>query len=186
MPNRVTDSNIVTELDSTHQRVGHLCELKFDTGTVRISDMNRDVTFSGNLYTPGGHFVSFTGVEETAELQVRQARFTMSGVDQLYISAVLNETYLGRDIALHRAFFDSSMTLIGAVTIFEGIMDKPTIALDPAQGKATVTIMATNNFARFERTRGRRTNHEENQLFFPGDKGFLAVTKVEKSLVWGS
>jgi hypothetical protein len=71
------------------------------------------------------------------------------------------------------------------ILIFEGRMDSPVIDENPDDGSCTVTVSASNAWVDFERLSGRHTNHEEQQIFFPGDKGFEFVSAVTSEITWG-
>jgi hypothetical protein len=49
-----------------------------------------------------------------------------------------------------------------------------------------VRVRATSLFADFERRTGRHTNDAEQQIHYPGDKGFEFVSELrDKQINWG-
>jgi len=133
-----------------------------------------------------GHCVGFSDIEESAELQVANLTAQLSGVDQSVISAVLAEDYIDRPLRIYKGFLDANMTVIASpVLIFEGRMDSPAIEENPDDGSCIVSVSATNAWVDFERLSGRHTNHEEQQLFFPGDMGFEFVSEITSEITWG-
>ncbi|MEI6317411.1 MAG: hypothetical protein WCS09_02775 [Pseudomonadota bacterium] len=173
-------------IEADRNQVVHLFRADFSSGTTYATDAYRPVVWGGNTYLANGHLLSYTGIEESAELQVTQARFALSGVDQSLISTVLLENVLDRRIRVWTAFLDADDAIIGdPILIFDGRMDAPSIDEDPAGGSCTVAISASNQFADFNRRAGRRTNDAEQQVLFPGDRGFEYVSALTRSITWG-
>lgn len=183
---RGADGDVVAAIEADANQVVHLFRADFASGTVYATDAYRAITWDGNEYIANGHLLSYTGIEESAELQVAQARFALSGVDQSLISVVLIENVLDRRVRVWTAFLDSDDAIIGdPILIFDGRMDAPVIDEDPTGGTCTVSISASNQFADFNRRAGRRTNDSEQQTLFPGDKGFEFVSSLTRSITWG-
>ena len=159
---------------------------QFDSGTQYATDAFTDVAWNGNTYLALGSFLEYSGVDESTELQVSNAVFTLTGVDQSLIAITLGENVIDRRVTLHKGMLNSSMILIvDPVPIFDGRMDSQIIAEDPITGKATIALPATNHWVDFERIPGRHTNHEEQQLWFPGDLGFEFVSQLNREITWG-
>ena len=64
-------------------------------------------------------------------------------------------------------------------------MDTPVISDDPVGGKSVMSVTATNTWVDFTRKTGRHTNHEEQQIYFAGDKGFEYASEIVKDIIWG-
>jgi hypothetical protein len=183
---RGADADVIAAIEADRNQVVHLFRADFASGTVYATDSYRQLTWGGNTYLANGHLLSFAGVEESAELQVAQARFALSGVDQSLISVVLVENVIDRRVRVWTAFLDIDDAIIGEpVLIFDGRMDAPSIDEDPQGGTCTVSISASNQFADFNRRAGRRTNDSEQQTLFPGDRGFEYVSALTRSITWG-
>lgn len=175
-----------TEVAKDENRPIHLVSVHLDSGVTYLTDAYKAVSYGGNNYEPVGHFMSFSDIEETAELIVSNVTVSLSGVDQAWISTMLSETYIDRQIMIYVGFLDDAQQLVtDPVLIFDGRIDSPTITENPESGTCMVTVSATNTWVDFNRTAGRHTNHEEQQLFFPGDKGFEFASVMKKDLVWG-
>lgn len=83
-------------------------------------------------------------------------------------------------------FRDYSENLVSdPIKIFDGTMDAPSIADDPASGTMAVQLAASSHFADFDRRPGRHTNHQEQQAHFPGDRFFEWVGRLDRDIVWG-
>lgn len=168
--------------------IDHLVEFELDepTGTIRLTDAFQNVEWGGNTYTAAGHFLTMGDVEETSTLTINTLQVNYSGVDQSMIALVLQEHYLDRTLRIRRAYFDPDTWQIRSVeTLFEGRVNRPDVAEDPDNGTSTVAIDVSNMWVDFERSPGRTTNHEQQQLWFPGDRGFEYAARVFQDLPWG-
>lgn len=169
-------------------RMAHLVEVHFDapTGIVRVTDYFRDIEYSGETYLRGGNLLQVGEVEEHAALMVPETSVAFSGVDQAMTSLLLNEQYLDRPLKIWRAFLSLETGAITSVEpYFEGRMNLPVIAEDPEEGTSTISVSVTSIWVDFERSPGRQTNHEMQQIWFPGDKGFEFASKIFDALPWG-
>jgi hypothetical protein len=183
---RSASAAVVTELGKTANQPVHLVAIEFDEGWVYMCDGFRSIDFDGHTWTAVGHFLSFTDIEESATLQVARVTVALSGIDQTYVSAFLQEPYLDRQVKIYKAFMDADMALISdPFLIFDGRIDAPVIEEDPASGTSTVAVDCSDHWVDFERIPGRHTNHAEQQIYFPGDKGFEFADQIVKSIKWG-
>jgi len=188
---RTITAAMKTAMEADRIMPAHLFEFRFDANTIYNTDAYRDIAWSGNTYIGNGHFARFAAIEETATLIVHQARFSLSGVDQSWVSTVLSYDFLDREALAYLALLDTdSLTPIAdPFLIFRGRMDNPSIADDPPDltkpGTTTVTVEASSDWANFGRVAGRHTNHEDQQIFFPGDKGFdMASAEMFTPVQW--
>jgi hypothetical protein len=177
---------VVTQLGAAANETCHLFELYLDDQTVRITDAYRGLSWGGNTYTAAGHWLGFDGVEESATLQVATARIQLSGVVQDSIALLLTHNYIDRRVVIYKAFISGTGVVIDPVPIFDGRADSPIIDEDPSSGKCTVTLAAAQHWIDFERRPGRHTNDAEEQIWFPGDKGFEFVSSLNKQIKWGA
>ncbi|HRQ68528.1 MAG TPA: hypothetical protein P5031_08195 [Candidatus Syntrophosphaera sp.] len=192
MADRSATAAVITELGATKSQPVHLVEITIDDADgnstiLYITDAWTSVTWNGHTYTALGHFMAFTDIEETAEVQVNALTLSLSGVDQSYISAFLSYYYIDRPVKIYKAFLDSTTMAVIAdpILIFDGRMDEPGIEEHPEDGSCVVTVSATNIWVDFERKSGRHTNNEEQQVFFPGDLGFQYASEIVTDIIWG-
>jgi len=165
----------------------HLLTLYLDAQTIYWCDYSRDVVFEEHNYSHAGSLLEFDGLEETSDVVVNSCTISLSGVDTNNISLVLANLYLDRRVTIHRAFFDSNDELIpDPILIFDGRINRPSIEENPEDGTSVVSVEASNQFADFERRPGRHTSNDEQQIYYPGDKGFEYATEIDRTLTWGS
>jgi hypothetical protein len=186
MADRGATSTYLTELGQPTNSPCHLIELYFDSGTDRITDGWRNVVWGANTYTSLGRMLSFSGVLESADMQIPTVTLSFSGVDQAYVALALSEPYLDRHIVIYRALIDSvSNTISSPVPIFDGRLDGMTIE-DSSSGDSTIAISATSHWADFQRKPGRHTNSQEQGIYFPGDRFFEYCSQINKTIKWGA
>jgi len=177
-----------TEVVKSANKPIHLLSVHFDspTGTIYMNDGYKDIVYSGNTYSAVGDFLGFSDIEETAQVIVSTVTISLSGVEQTWINHVLAEDYIDRTVKIYTAFLDASDALIAdPVLVFDGRMDQPIIAENPDNGQASVSVRATNAWVDFTRKTGRHTNHEEQQVWFSGDKGFEFASEIVTDIKWG-
>lgn len=164
----------------------HLVEVHFDDGTIYMTDAWRSVVWGGNTYVANGHFLNFSGLSETAELQVHTLNLSVSAVDQTWIAAALTKPYINRRVAIYKAFLDYTQSVVTLpIEIWRGGMDGMQI-VDAPDGKCAVAISATGQHGDFDRRAGRHTNPSEHKIFFPGDTFFDRCAQLNKVIKWGA
>jgi len=184
--NRGSTTAFQNEIVKDQSHPLHLVEVYLDSATYYVTDNFRDITYSSNTYTALGFFLNFDTIEESASISASKITLGLSGVDQQYTNLFLTENYVDRRVVIRKAFIDTSNALIAdPVIIFDGRMDNPIITEDTDSGLATIGVTVSNQFVDFEKTPGRYTNHENQQLYYPGDKGFIYASQIIKDIVWG-
>ena len=174
------------EIVKSQNRPVHLCSVEFDDYHLYMTDSSKDIVYDGNTYFAVGYFLSFSDIEESANVIVSSVNISLSGVDQINIALVLRENYIDKKVTIHLAFTNAAHVLISdPVKIFDGRIDAPVINDNPDNGTSVVSVTATNAWVDFQRKAGRHSNHEEQQIHFPGDKGFEFASEIVKDIVWG-
>lgn len=188
MSGRGASAAFLSEIAKPANQPVHLFEAHFDDGVIRNTDGYKTLTWNGNVYLANGHFMQFSGVQETAELKVSECDIALSGVDQVWIAAVLAKNYIDRRLVIYKGMLAASTdaVIVDPIPIFDGRMDSPLITENPADGKCVVSIHAASHWVDFERKPGRHTNDQEQQFFFPGDKCFEYSSQLNKEIKWGA
>jgi len=182
---RFTGDN-ATEADKDANRPVHLVSVHFDAQTTYTTDAFHQITWDGNTYNPAGGLLQISDISEQAKVVVSTVNVSLSGVDQTYLSLVLAEDYIDRPLKIYLGFLDDVGAWVAdPILMLEGRMDAPKIVEDPSKGTSVVSIAATNAWVDFERNTGRHTNHEEQQTYFAGDKGFQFASEIQKDIPWG-
>ena len=187
MSNRGSTSAFQTEIVKDSTQNCHLIEIYMDDTTYYLTDYFSSITFGSNTYTALGYFLGFDSVEENVSITANQLTMSLSGVSQEFTSLFLTEDYVNRKVIIRSGFLNTSNALIAdPIIIFQGRMNNPTITENADSGMATVSVSIANQFIDFENVPGRYTNHENQQLHYPGDRGFEYASEIIKDVVWGS
>lgn len=176
-----------TEVIKSENMPIHLVSVHLDSETLYMNDSYKAITYDGNNYLGVGHFIGFSDIEEASEVIVSSMTLSLSGIDKSMITLIMNNDYINRTIKVWTAFLDinSHQLILNPVLIFEGHINSPSISEDPDGGKSTVSVSATNAWVDFDRKTGRHANNEEQQVLFPGDRGFEFADKDTQNLIWG-
>lgn len=181
---RTVTSAVDTALAANHVPLVVFVEMDFPSAFLRLNNSAVNFAWNGYDWLGVGRLGGIDPVKEGADLQARGLALRISGIDPAAISLALGSQYQGRSCKVWAAPLTSEHAVIAdPVLIFWGRMD--TMNLDIGS-TATITINAESRLADWDRPRVRRYNHEDQQIDYPGDKGFEFVPQmVEKELRWG-
>lgn len=159
-------------------------ELDFASGFLRTNNSAVTVAWSGYQWVGLGVLGSIDVIDEGATLEARGLSLRLSGVNEDLIAIALGQQYQGRSCKVWVAPLTSDHQVIAdPVLAFWGRMDTMDIDLGAT---GVITLNAESRLADWDRPRVRRFNHEDQQITYPGDKGFEFVPQmVEKELRWG-
>lgn len=159
-------------------------EMDFPSGFLRVNNSVITIAWNGYDWLGVGHLGAVDAVSEGVGLEARGLSFRISGVPPENIAIALGQQYQGRDCKLWAAPLTEEHAVIAdPVLVFHGRLDVMTVELGAT---ATITVSAESRLADWDRPRVRRYNHEDQQIDYPGDKGFEFVPQMaEKELRWG-
>ena len=184
MADRGMTAAVLTEIAESQNKPFHLVEIYFSSGTVYFTDSDRDITWNSNTYSAAGHFLTFSEINEQNALTVSDIEVQLSGVDRTYLTEILSETFMDRNLIIRKGFFDdSNAVIVDPIIIYSGKMDQPNII--ETSETCTVSVTVANLFIDFTKTTGRYTNEESQHLFFPSDNGFQYAHQIIKEINWG-
>ena len=184
---RGSTAEFQTEVTKSQNMPVHCVSVHLDDYSLHMTDSDQSIEFGGNEYLGLGKFSSVSDIEESSQLIVSSMTLSLSGVNQEWISIVLNEEYIDRQVKVYTGFLDvdTHVLITNPVLIFDGRIDAPIISENPDGKTSTVSISVTNAWVDFTRRTGRHANNEEQQALFPGDKGFEFASQNITDLVWG-
>ena len=184
MADRGMTAAVLTEIAESQNKPFHLVEIYFTSGTVYFTDSDRDITWNSNTYSAAGHFLTFSEINEQNALTVSDIEVQLSGVDRTYLTEILSETFMDRNLIIRKGFFDdSNAVIVDPIIIYSGKMDQPNII--ETSESCTISVTVANLFIDFTKTTGRYTNAESQKLFFPTDEGFAYAHQIIKEINWG-
>lgn len=160
-----------------------LCELAFDSGTIRVHDGAGPLAFGGNTYLGIGTYGSFDIVDENIDNVARGLRLTLSGVESGLVSTVMTEPYQGRTVTLYLGLLAEDMTFVATPEeLWSGRIDTMSISLD--QNTATISV-ACEYRLRKEPVIARYTDTDQ-RLAYAGDRFFDLTQKIPQfKSAWG-
>lgn len=163
------------------------------------------LVYEGESWFGTGSLLQIDAIEETAEMAVKGASITLSGVPSTTISLALSEPYQGRVCNIYFGTFSKGSLLqesgsfilkedggkIGLedrktnlTQIFSGFMDQMNIEETPET--ATIALLVENKLIDLERQRIARYTSEYQKARYPGDKGLDFIEGLQdKEIVWG-
>lgn len=164
-----------------------LCELRLDNGTVFVCTLDRNISFSGDLYLGVGDFGKVSSSRETSESEASGIELELSGIPTDYINIAKDENYHGRIVIIRYGFLDNNFQFTTATgdpaILFRGLIDQMFITLGET---ATIRLTAEDEWIRWEEPLKSLYTNEEQQFLFPDDLGLEFVQQVvDKEIIWG-
>lgn len=180
---RTLHASVLTEIDNDSVTMCHLIYLGLST-SVYLTDAAHDIDYDSNTYTASNYFMSMDDVSESSEVRVGSLSITLSSVGQTYLSAFLNNPYIGKQVVIYRAFLNATGAIIGTpVVMYDGRIDG--FDMNETRNESTMNISVASHWSDFEKKSGRYTNPNSQGIFFSSDKGFDFAAVSVKDLKWG-
>ena len=176
-------ADVITELAKDAFNMAHLVTIDFST-TVFLTDYAHDITYGGNEYSSSSHLLALSQVNETSESKVGSFTINLSSVEQTFVSLLLGENYIDREVTISRVILDSTGAIIGTpIPLYNGRIDG--FAIKDDDNSSQINLSTASHWSDFEKESGRRTNHNGQQIYFAGDKGFEFASSAVKDIKWG-
>lgn len=185
MSDRGMSAAAINLLQQRYIYTAHLVTIELAAGTTRMTDWARPVSWDGNDYLAVGHMLGLTPVIETGSMEITSVSLTLTGVDSVWISALLGYDYINTRTTISRAFFNYTNDLVDVLQIFSGRLDAAAVNEDPGSGTVTVAATANSDMGDIDGKRGRHTNDAQQRALYPGDKGFEFITGTPRTIYWG-
>ncbi len=182
-------------------------ELLFDgANTIRMwTGQGTLVLEDGTEWIGLGNLLDISAIEETAEMAVKGATITLSGVSSEALSLALSEPYQGRVCNIYFGTFstgkilqesssfillqDGSKILLEANStgfnqLFAGYMDQMNIS--DGGDTTAIELMVENRLVDLERARVARFTSGYQKSLYPDDLGLDFIEDLQdKDIVWG-
>lgn len=180
---RAIHADTIAELAKDSFITAHLVKIDFSTA-IYLTESPISISYSGDIYQSSSALKGISSVSETTEVQVGSVGVTLSGVSQEYISILLSQSYIDRQITIQRVLLNDDYSIIGSpVLIYDGRIQS--FSITDSVDSSTIVITASSHWADFQKKSGRRTNHNSQSMFFSGDKGFEYASSTARDLKWG-
>ena len=159
-----------------------LVQIEFEDVTVHLTDAAHDIEYGGVVYRSG--FLSkLPNFNTNGEVKVGDVSFTLNTANNALTAIGFQRKWINRPITFSRAYFKNDMTLVAVLVRWRGLLsDKDG---QETTSKGIQNLKAASVWADFEARRGRRTNHQSQQIHHPGDRGFEFSGRVVSNLDWG-
>jgi hypothetical protein len=182
---RTITASVLTELAKSNIRPAIFIEMAFSGGTVRIWSGIGDKTWDSKTWSGVGYFLGMTPISETTELRAEGVQISLSGIPSSLLSTALNDNYQGRACNIWLGFLNDDKTIIAdPVKVLTGRMDDMKIDEGPETSKITLSV--ENILIDLNRKDTKRSNHESQQLDYPGDLAYeFQTANVDKKITWG-
>jgi hypothetical protein len=143
------------------------------------------LSWGGNNWLGAGQFLAFSPIEEVLDIQAVNFTVSLSGLASGIIDLAENSIKSGKPGKLWLAMFDTNGLLIAdPYPLRRGRFDTDTIQHDGQT--CTITVQYESVLAALDRPRERRWTSEDQQIDYPGDKGFDQVPSLQdKTFTWG-
>ena len=180
---RAINADTIAQLAKDSFITAHLVKIDFSTA-IYLTESPINISYSGNTYASSSALKGISSVTEVSEVQVGSVSVTLSGVAQEYISILLSQSYIDRQITIQRVLLNDDYSIIGSpILIYDGRIQS--FSINDSVDTSTVIITASSHWADFEKKSGRRTNHNSQNMFFSGDRGFEFAPNTVRDLKWG-
>lgn len=172
-------------LSKTTVKPYRLVELLLDPAD-RLTSCFKDISWNGYVYKSSPNLMSIGDIQQNLTFNVGTVSIALSGVDQLYISRFLGEAATNRLVNVYQILLDENYELIpDPELIFSGSIDSVAMSDDSFSGTSTITVNVASLIANYEKKSGRRANHNDQQIHFPGDNGLEFAGQKLDDLEWG-
>jgi hypothetical protein len=184
MPRTLT-AEALSELSGSVIGTVLFIEAEFSGGPVRFWSGPGPLTWDGKLWTGSGKLLSISEITETGGVEATGLTLTLSGVPSDLIAIAYGEFVQGRPCRVWQGFLTASNEVIASPhLVTQGRMD--TVADRDDGAFATISVTVESNLTDLQRLRVRRFTDQDQQRFFPGDRGLEYVARLQnQEIPWG-
>lgn len=163
-----------------------LVEGNFDSGPLRLWSGIGNLTWNTYTWTGAGTLLGVETISEKGTVEALGTTVSLTGIPSSIISLALAEPYQGRLIRIYQALLDATGAVISDPDErFTGRADVMSISDDAAT--CTISMTVESRLIDLQRPRWRRYTNEDQQIDYPGDRGFEFVASIQdKPIKWGS
>jgi len=187
MPRAGIDSRIPALFAAKNVQMIFLLEGYFLNSQLYLWTGLGQLAWGGKVYQGAGELLSLSQVKESGDLSAVGITVSLAGMDETVIAAAFNELRQGQLVKVYIApyqFSPSPAMLAVPYCFFQGRVDVPSI--DDSAETAVVSLQLENRLVDLERERVRFYDSLTQNVYFPGDKGFDYVAKLQdQKIFWG-
>jgi hypothetical protein len=143
-----------------------------------------DLVYDGKTWIGGGNLLGVTPVEETTEMRAIGFTVSLNGQSSANISTALQSVRQGKPGKLWLALLDQAGAVLDKQILKRGKLD--VVVIEDSGADCRISVTYEDVLIDLERPRERKYTHEDQQLDYPGDKGFSAVPMLQDlQIQWG-
>ena len=206
---RTLDASIISALSSGDIEPFFAFKMEFDTTTLLLYTGLGTITIGSDTYTGVGSLLSFTNVEESADIGAKSVTITLSGIPSTNLSLALTEPYQGREVTILFGIRNANVVYLidengdfilteqgglidvtdstepnASSTLFVGYIDQMDITEGPET--SSISVVLESKLLELERTRVLRYTSAIQKALYSGDKGFDFVDELQgQTFNWG-
>ena len=206
---RTLDASIISALSSGDIEPFFAFKMEFDTTTLLLYTGLGTITIGSDTYTGVGSLLSFTDVEESADIGAKKVTITLSGIPSTNLSLALTEPYQGREVTILFGIRNANVVYLidengefilteqgglidvtdstepnASSTLFVGYIDQMDITEGPET--SSISVVLESKLLELERSRVLRYTSAIQKALYTGDKGFDFVDELQgQTFNWG-
>ncbi len=187
MPIRPLTAPTIAAVSAAQVEFVHLVKIQTGTATRYWTTSAATITYNGQFYLSTGDINIIPTVSESAQLNLGSLIVEVSTNNATNLNILLTEKHLRYPVEILIGILDlSDGSLISAITLMRGVIDKIALTEDPNAGKSKLQISVSNLWNRLKAPKGRQNTVESQQRFFPTDLGFDHASELsEVKIKWG-
>ena len=206
---RTLDASIISALSSGDIEPFFAFKMEFDTTTLLLYTGLGTITIGSDTYTGVGSLLSFTDVEESADIGAKKVTITLSGIPSTNLSLALTEPYQGREVTILFGIRNANVVYLidengdfilteqgglidvtdstepyASSTLFVGYIDQMDITEGPET--SSISVVLESKLLELERSRVLRYTSAIQKALYTGDKGFDFLDELQgQTFNWG-
>ena len=160
-------------------------QISFASGTVYLWSGIGPISWNSQIWTGVGKLGKISAIAETATGTAKGVTLTLSGIPADLLSDVLQEFQAQYMAFIWVGYLDSSGNIIVSPEMrWAGKTD--VAKLSEGGETSSLTITVESKLVDLGRARERHWTHQDQQIDYPNDNGFLYVNGIQElSVCWG-
>jgi hypothetical protein len=161
-------------------------EIEFADQTLYLWSGIGTKSWNGQSWAGVGYLGSISPISEGTDIQAYGITLSLSGIPTSMLTEVLTYARQGKAVKVwFGALDDTGAVVADPFQSFAGRLDVPTI--DEGAEAASISITAESCLVDLNRSHERRYTHEDQQIDYPGDLGFIFVPSLQEwNGIWGA
>lgn len=182
---RALTSNLKAAILADHVMPVLFVEASFATGFLRLWSGIGAKSWNNLTWAGVGSLGKISDVSETAGVEAQSVTLVLSGIPNDVLGDVLNEIRQGLPCRIWLGMMDdSNNVIVDPYCVLAGRVDVGSVEEHPETSIASITV--EKQLLDMNRVRDRRYTDQDQQFYFPGDKGFSYVSAIQQwNGVWG-